>query len=244
MVVFALSLVALTLCAWLGANIAGRSPRTEEARTDYKVILSASLTLLGLLVGFSFSMAINRYDHRNSTEESEADAIDTAYLRAELLPPDAAARTRALLKTYLETRISFYTELDPRRVREIRVQALGIQQQLWSEVRAAAAAQPTAILAGVVASMNDVVNSRNDTQAAWDNRIPGAAWALMLLIAMLCNAMVGYAAPSLRPHRLILALLPLVLSIAFALIADIDNPRGGLIHVVPDNLSFLAASMR
>lgn len=236
---------ALTFCAWLGANIAARNPpRTEEARTDYKVILSASLTLLGLLIGFSFSMAINRYDHRNSAEEVEADAIDTAYLRAELLPPEAAARARTVLKSYLEARISFYTERDLGRVREMHIQALGMQQQLWSEVRAAAAAQPTATLAGVVAAINDVVNSRNDTQAAWENRIPGAAWALMLVIAMLCNAMVGYAAPSLKPHRLILALLPLVLSIAFALIADIDSPRGGLIHVEPQNLLYLAASMR
>ena len=92
--------------------------------------------------------------------------------------------------------------------------------------------------------MNDVLNSRGYTQAAFWNRIPRAAWTLMLVIAVLCNTMLGYIAPQIRPRRLLWLLLPVVLSIAFALIADIESPRGGLIHVAPENLASLAASMR
>jgi hypothetical protein len=89
--------------------------------------------------------------------------------------------------------------------------------------------------------MNDVLNSQGYTQAAWWNPIPFAAWALMLLIAVLCNAMVGYISGS-RSRSATLFILPLIVSISLFLIADIDSPRGGIIHVTPRNLASLEAS--
>jgi hypothetical protein len=65
----------------------------------------------------------------------------------------------------------------------------------------------------------------------------------MMLIAALCNLMVGYGANRLGSRRVLLFVLPLVVSIAFFLIADIDSPRGGMIHVRPQNLTSLAASL-
>jgi hypothetical protein len=242
--VFGISFGALSLCAWLGATIPSR-PRAEAARaeTDFTVILTASLTLLGLIIGFSFSMATSRYDLRKNYEEAEANAIGTEYLRAGLLPPAVATRTRSLLKSYLEERLKFYDTRDASNLQQINTETTKLQGQLWNEVQAAAAAQPTPTLAAVAVGMNDVLNSQSYTQAAWWNRIPTSAWALMLLIAMLCNVMLGYMARGVKPRGVLLVLLPLVVAIAFALIADIESPRGGLIHVRPQNLESLAATL-
>jgi hypothetical protein len=89
--------------------------------------------------------------------------------------------------------------------------------------------------------MNDVLNSQGYTQAAWWNRIPMAAWAMTGLIAVAANLMVGYGA---RRRRVMLLVLPIVVSIASLLIADIDSPRGGIIHVLPQNLQSLSQSIR
>ena len=89
----------------------------------------------------------------------------------------------------------------------------------------------------------DVINSQGYTQAAWWNRIPSSAWLLMFLIAVLCNLMLGYAAHHLKSRKMVLSVVPLVVSIAFFLIADIDSPRGGIIHVVPQNLLALQSSL-
>jgi len=105
-----------------------------------------------------------------------------------------------------------------------------------------AASQPDALRGLVVAGMNDVFNSQGYTQAAWWNRIPFAAWALMLLIAVLCCAMVGYSGGRSRSRSATLFILPLIVSIALFLIADIDSPRGGIIHVAPQNLLSLRGS--
>jgi protein-S-isoprenylcysteine O-methyltransferase Ste14 len=92
--------------------------------------------------------------------------------------------------------------------------------------------------------MNDVLNSQGYTQAAWWNRIPVAAWALLLLIAVCSNVMVGYGARNAKAERGLLLVLPLIVAIAFFLIADIDSPRGGVIRVFPQNLHNLAESLR
>jgi len=96
----------------------------------------------------------------------------------------------------------------------------------------------------VVAGMNDVLNSQGYTQAAWWNRIPMAAWGLMAAIAICSNALIGFGARHPKAEYRLLLILPLVISIAFFLIADIDSPRGGLIRVSPQNLRSLSQSLR
>ena len=72
----------------------------SDVHDDFGVVLAATLTVLGLLIGFTFSMAVGRYDKRISAEEVEANAIGTAYVRADLLPrPKRQAFARCSLAT-------------------------------------------------------------------------------------------------------------------------------------------------
>jgi len=213
-------------------------------RDDFGIILAATLTLLGLIVGFTFSMALGRYDQRKNYEEEEANAIGTEYLRAGLLPAADAAKVRALLLSYLDQRILFYTTRDEQQLAQIDARTAKLQAELWSAVQAPAVVQPTQVVALAVSGMNDVLNSQGYTQAAWWNRIPPAAWGLMGAIAICSVALVGFGARNAKAESKLLLVLPLVVAIAFFLIADIDSPRRGLIHVKPQNLLSLAQSLR
>ena len=102
-----------------GRPFCKRGRELEEKRDDFGVILAATLTLLGLIIGFTFSMATNRYDQRKNYEEAEANAIGTEYVRADLLPAADAARVRALLGKYLDQRVLFYTTRDKQRLAQI-----------------------------------------------------------------------------------------------------------------------------
>jgi hypothetical protein len=243
--VFVLSFIALWLSARFGASFLRRQ-RTldEDIREDFEIILAGTLTLLGLVIGFSFSMAINRYDQRKNYEEAEANAIGTEYVRADLLPSGDVAKLRALLKNYLDQRVLFFRAHDEEELRQINARTTRLQTELWSAVQAPAAAQPTPIVALVVAGMNDVLNSQGYTQAAWWNRIPIAAWSLMAAIAICGNVLVGYGSRSTRAGSNLLLVFPILVSIAFMLIADIDTPRHGLIEVRPQNLISLVESLR
>src|SRR5262249_34825848 len=151
-------------------------------RDEFMFLLGGTLTLLGLIIGFTFSMAVSRYDQRKNYEEEEANAIGTEYVRADLLL--------------------------------------------------------------AVSGMNDVLNSQGYTQAAWWNRIPIAAWVLLGLISIFCNVLVGlWCAWETVDSLHDFADHPITLSISLFLIADIDSPRNGLIHVHPRNLESLAESL-
>jgi len=239
-----LSFFSLTLSAWIGASISkGQRKLTDDVRQDFSIIEAATLTLLGLLISFSFSMAVDRYNQRKIYEEEEANAIGTEYLRIGLLPAADVAGVRALLLNYLDQRVLFYTSIDEQQIRQINAQTAKLQAELWSAVQASAVAQPTPVVALAVAGMNDVLNSQGYTQAAWWNRIPASAWGLMVLIAIFCNVLIGYSARSPKTEPILLLILPLIVAIAFFLIADIESPRGGLIRVNPQNLLSLSQSL-
>ena len=245
LLVFVVTFAVLWLAGWVG-NTRFRKLRAQvaEMRDDFNVVQGATLTLLGLIIGFTFSMALGRYDQRKNLEEEEANAIGTEWVRADLLPAAEGARVRGLLKQYLDVRIRFYTTRDAQEVAQIDATASSLQSELWAAVRQSAIAQPTPITALAVAGMNDVLNSQGYTQAAWWNRIPVAAWSMMAAIAICSTVLVGVGAKSERTKGGLLVILPLILAIAFFLIADIDSPRWGVIRVQPQNLLSLAASLR
>jgi hypothetical protein len=233
----------LLFSVWIGANVFRNLRDPSDAREDLGIVLPATLTLLGLIIGFSFSMSISRYDQRKSFEEQEANAIGTEYLRAGLLPVADALRVRALLRDYFDQRVLFYTTRDGRQLRQINTRTARLQNELWSAVAAPATAAPTPTSALAVSGMNDVLNSQGYTQAAWWNRIPTGAWILMAAIAVCCHLLIGYGARGRTVGHLLLLVVPAVVSVSFALIADIDSPRGGVIRVQPENLRSIAQSL-
>lgn len=244
LVFFVFSLVFLWLAAQVGAFVRRRRPLKENSRDDFEILEAASLTLLGLIIGFSFSMATSRYDQRKNYEEAEANAIGTEYVRADLLPAADRASVRALLANYLEQRILFYRAREERQLQQVNASTEQLQAKMWAAVRASGAAQPTPVVALAVSGMNDVLNAQGYTQAAWWNHIPAAAWSLMIAVAIFSNGLVGYGVRSAKVNAGLLFVLPLIVSIAFLLIADIDSPRTGLISVTPQNLISLSQSLR
>jgi hypothetical protein len=245
LVFFLTSFVVLSLSAWIGATfLQGLRSQVAEFQEDYRLIEGAILTLLGLIIGFAFSMAVARYDLRKNYEEQEANAIGTEYLRADFLPEPAATRVKTLLRDYLAERVSFYVTTDSKALARIDAETARLQSDLWSAVRAPALQQPTPVMALVVQGMNDVLNAQGYTLAAWLNHIPPVAWSLMLAIAICATILVGVGSKKTEALFGASMVLPFVLAIAFFLIADIDSPRMGLISVTPQNLQILVDSFR
>jgi hypothetical protein len=240
--IFFIAFFTLWFAAWVGGQVKRRrGAMSEESRSDFGVVLGATLTLLGLIIGFSFSMATGRYDLRKTYEEAEANAIGTEYVRADLLPEPNASQVRALLKQYTDLRIEFYQTRSYEDIERINRETAGVQGKLWVAASEPANAAPTPVKALAVGGMNDVLNSQGYTQAAWWNRIPVGAWCLMFGIALFCNGLMGYGARIAEPKLLLI--LPLVSAISFFLIADIDSPRWGVIRVSPQNLVSLRAGL-
>ena len=241
--VFALSLIVLWVAVQVGAFVRKRLlALPDDEKDDFSLVLNASLTLLALIIGFTFSMAVTRYDQRKDYEEEEANAIGTEYVRCDLLPGADGAIIRELLIRYLDQRVLFYTTHDSHQLEQVDRETARLQTELWSSVKNVAEEHPTPPVTLTVWGMNDVLNRQGYTQAAWWKRIPGAAWSLMVFIAICCSVLVGYSAR--RKEGFLFTILPFLVSVAFFLIAEIDSPRTGIIRVLPQNLISLSQSLQ
>jgi len=239
--VFAVTFLGLWLSTAIGIFL--RRPfgaLAEDVRDDFGVILGATLTLLGLIIGFTFSMATTRYDQRKLYEEEEANAIGTEYVRLDLLPAASAAQGRALLIRYTGLRLQFYQARSGEELRKVNADTAALQNQLWEVVAGATNAQSNVTSLLTASGMNDVLNSQGYTQASWWNRIPSGAWGLMYAVAIVSHLLIGFGTH--RREVVLSIILPLTVAISFCLIADIDSPRGGIIRVQPQNLIALARS--
>ncbi|MEY3224725.1 MAG: hypothetical protein RL565_915 [Pseudomonadota bacterium] len=229
---------------WFGNAVLSKyRTKDTETSTDLGIIQTATLTLLGLIIGFTFSMAIARYDLRQTYEEAEANAIGTEFLRADLLPSKTAETIKGLLNEYLDQRILFYSKQDHETARQITQRTIALENAMWNELLPVARTQSTPTTALVISGMNDVINSHGYTQAAWWNRIPTAAWWLMGAIAIGANMLVGFGARNFKRNVGLFMIFPMMIAISFFLIADIDSPRGGVIRIDPRNLNDLKHNM-
>jgi len=242
-ILFIALLVLLTTSTAIGALVLRRiKPIPADARDDFNIVQGATLTLLALLIGFTLSMAVGRYDQRKNLEEGEANAIGTEYLRADLIEGPDTDKVKTLLVRYLDQRLLYYRTRDHDGLDAIETATSQIEDEMWKIVRGAARDKPNPITSLVVAGMNDVINSQGYAEAAWLNRIPVSAWGLMLVIAFFSTLVQGYGTRT-ETSRAVLLILPMTVSLSLALISDIDSPRGGLIRVAPQNIMSLATSL-
>ncbi|AQH03822.1 hypothetical protein A9R05_33045 (plasmid) [Burkholderia sp. KK1] len=215
----------------------------ENDREDFNLVQTSTLTLLALLVGFSLSMAVNRYDLRKTLEESEANAIGTEYSRADLADAATAAKIKSALIRYTKLRLANYKTRAPDALAKIVSDTTNVEAELWQLATQVAKAQPTPIGALVVSGMNDVLNSQDYSEAARINHIPLGAWYLMIIIALLGCVVQGYGAKGSLRKGLLITILPTTVALSLALIADIDSPKGGMIRVEPRDLGRLMQSL-
>src|SRR5262245_17986120 len=129
------SFAAFWISSSVGCWLRKRTGQLEEQnREDFKFVLGGTLTLLGLSIGFTFSMAVGRYDQRKNYEEEEVNAIGTEYVRAGLLPAAEAKNVRALLTNYLTHRIDNYRSRDREQIRLNDAETARLQDRMWSAV--------------------------------------------------------------------------------------------------------------
>jgi len=158
-----------------------------------------------------------------------------------LLPSADAARVHELLKRYINQRIAFYSTRNRSELNQIASSTSATQNDLWSTIQALVGPLPPQLEGLFISGTNDVVVSRLSTEAVWSNRIPRAAWILILITSIGCNLLVGYRAR--RTDWLVFLVMPVAVSISLFLISDLDSPRGGAIRLMPQNLISLSQSL-
>jgi len=197
-------------------------------------ILGASLGLLAFFLAFTFNMAGSRYDARKNLVLEEANAIETTYLRAKLLPNPYSSEFQELLRKYVNTRAKLQKADSFKLIPQIMQESEELQNRLWSEVVMMTEKGDYTITATLfINSLNSVfdLHSKRVTAGLY-NRIPISIFITLYFVGFLAMAMMGYQA-GLSNNRSPIAGLVLILtfSIVLALITDLERPRQEIFNV-------------
>jgi len=211
----------------------GKSPGLG-AQDPSAVVQGAAFTVLALLLGFSFALALGRYDARRGALMRESNAVATAWLRSQLLNPAAARAVRADLRIYVGARIAFArADADPDSRLAADETSSAIQHKLWQVALQSAHRDPHSTMVPLfIAALNDAINLSIEERAVLSTHIPDVVMIGLLLIAFIASAMMGFGFGRQGQRALIFkACFAVMLAIAFGLVLDLDRPQRGLIRV-------------
>lgn len=214
-------------------GVVARKRRGAEINRDddaLKTLEGALLALLGLLLGFTFSMALTRFEERKQLQIAEANDLGTLWLRTSLLSPAGRDAERVILRNYLPVRLQFLDSGTSVAAYNESQQRTGeLQNEMWHVATIEEQTRRDAATGLFVAALNDSIDDTEKRTAALENRIPVTTWAMLLLMGTVATVFMGLG---LHLRTLTLRLvLPLVLTAVLALTYDLDSPRSGLIRV-------------
>lgn len=185
----------LLLLAELGFRQGLRLHEDEARKAQIGPLQGSVLGLLALLLGFTFAMAMQRYDIRRDLVVQEANAIGTTFLRASFLPEPHRAEVENLLRRYVDVRLGFYAAGDDAaKIAAEEKAAADIQRRLWSHAVAAGQTSNSPLTASFVSALNDTLDLDATRFAAMRNRVPATVWLLLLAVAGCGCWATGYGA--------------------------------------------------
>lgn len=231
-VIFAISLVLIIgtgeLGYWFGKRAGGKN------QGNVAVMESAVLGLLALIIGFTFAMALSRFEARRDAVLNEANAIGTTALRARLLPPPHAHESIALLRDYVQLRLDITAKPPtPEGLRTALARSNEIQEKLWQQARAMAAKDPGMVPTGLfIQTLNEMIDAQEKRLAAVNSRVPVIVLIALYCIAAVSSGFTGYGSGLTKERtRLPRIVMGILVAGVLLLIQDLDRPGAGFIRV-------------
>ena len=203
--------------------------------------LTTVLGLLALLVSFTFSMSLNRYDARRELVNAEANAIGTTWLRVQLLDASARAELNPMLKAYASERVTYGVARTDEAEAASYARASAMQGTFWEAMsRAIEPIRTTPLSALVISTTNETFDLAASRKASRAAHVPRRVLAVMFVYALIVAFLVGNERGKARWAT---SLLFLLLTLATALILDLDQPTRGAIKVSQQPLIDARAAM-
>jgi hypothetical protein len=219
----------------------------ETAKIHVGALQAALLILLALLLGFTFAMAVARFDARKSLVVDEANAIGTAYLRSQLLPPPHREDAARLLREYVGARIEFHEAgIDKVRFDSANDATARLQQQIWTLGGVVAAQDTRSVPTGLfIGALNAMIDVSETHRVALENRVPQIVTHLLFAVSAAALGFIAYGSGITGRRRLIsTGIFALLIAVVLTVILDVDRSHRGLIVVGHDSMLRLQVALQ
>lgn len=237
-------LLALRVGRVVGLRAIARHGRA--ARGGIGSLEAAVFALLGLLIAFTFSGALTRFDQRRAQVVEEANAIGTAWLRLDLLPAAAQPKLRQAFRDYVDARIATYRKLaTPSAARSELERSLALQSEIWAQAVAGLRlpdARPTAEML-LVPALNEMFDITTVRLAATQMHPPVIIYAMLIGLALACALLAGYQTAGERGYDWLQKIgFAAIVALTVYVILDVEYPRLGFVRV--DAIDQLLVNLR
>jgi hypothetical protein len=242
--IFVASLVLI-----LGASEIGRRfglLASGGGRENISTLEGSILGLLALMIGFTFAMALSRFEARREAVLNEANAIGTTALRARLLPAPHNTECLKLLREYVQIRLDITRRVpSPTEFDAAIARSNAIQEALWQQAKAVAAKDTAIVPTGLfIQTLNEMIDSQEKRLTAAFNRVPNIVLIALYGVAAVASAFAGYAAGlEAQRSRLSIYTMGILVSAMMLLIQDLDRPNAGFVMVSQQPMLNVAASI-
>jgi hypothetical protein len=207
---------------------------------------AAVLGLLALMIGFTFAMALSRFEARRDAVLNEANAIGTTALRARLLHEPHRTEVLKLLREYVQ--IHLHITQRPASQSDLMIaieRSNALQEALWQQAEAVSAEDNSVVPTGLfIQTLNEMIDNQGKRLAALRNRVPNVVPLALFGIAAVASAFAGYASGfEAKRNRLPVYTTGVVVAAVIMLILDLDRPNAGFIEVSQQPMIDTAASI-
>ena len=242
--IFAVSLVLILAASEIGRWLGARAAR--EGADSVSTLEGAILGLLALMIGFTFSMALSRFEARRDAVLVEANAIGTTALRARLLPAPHNTEAMKLLREYVQIRLDIPRQPPSAQAfTAMLTRSSAIQEALWQQAKAVAAKDNAMVPTGVfIQALNEMIDNQEKRLAALYNRLPLVILGALYGVSIIAIAFAGYTSGLQSRHsRLPVYITAILVAAMVLLIQDLDRPGAGFIRVSQQPMINTAASL-
>ena len=228
-----------------GRRLAIRCDSATDDVRDARTAQGAVFALLGLLLAFTFSGALQRFDERRRLVVEEANAIGTAWYRVDVLPHDRQPEVRDLFRQYLDTRIETFRDVSDGSIREANIAKAGaLQRKIWDAVVTGGdQSGPSPRHFVLLPALNNMFDITTTREAVTLVHPPIIIYFMIAGLAFVGAIFSGYALAGGHSkswvHRMA---FPAVTAVTLFVIVDIEYPRHGLIRV--DAVDYLMTDLR
>lgn len=221
--------VGMVLLLELGRRIG----RWRAAGAGVGVVDGAVFALLGLLIAFTFSGAASRWDTRRQLIVEEANAIGTAYLRLDVLPPEAQPALREKFRQYVDARLAVYRSLPDVSAAKVELaRAAKLQGEIWGQAVAACrseGSQPARML--VLPALNAMIDITTTRTVTAQTHPPSIIYAMLIALMLASSLLAGYSMAGGERNWVHMLGLAAIMALALYVILDLEFPRLGFIRL-------------
>lgn len=243
LIMTALVLISVEIGFRLGRNV--RKKTETELESPVSAIAGVILGLQAFMLAFTFGMVSDRYETKKGLVREESNVLRTAWHRADFLQDADRARTKSIMKAYLDERVTVGLARDAQLAERSLASAVKMQKELWAMAVAHGKVDSSDISAMYLESINDI-ESLHATRVGvgLHARIPTAIWLVLFVLLITGMIAVGYHTAIAESRRSrVTPVLAISFALVIALIASLDHPGDSIMPVSQQPLINLQSEM-